>query len=344
MRYPDMKKIAAIIVTLAIYPAISCAAEGAAAPEETAASQVAASPTGAPQKAAVAQKAVGRLYVMRGSVTVGQASPARASEPIYSGMLIKTGEKSAALLKFEDGQVVTMQSGTSFQVREYRYDAKRVEDSKIDFALFEGGVHFVTGLIGQKKRLAFSLLTPSATFRGDVANFVAVKADKLIYSKVLDGNVRITNSAGTASFRRGDSPVVPSPVILASEFYTRIPGGAFDELLSIPVAAPAIIEPAPSPAPAPAPLAGSASAPSPGSESAPAPAPELAAPSSEPQPALSPESASSAAPAPSPEPEPAPAPAPEPVPAPEPAPASVSLPIPAQTAPNCTCTCSCSLK
>src|SRR3989338_9095714 len=254
MRHPAMKRIAAIIVTLVIYPAISSAAQEAAAPQEAATSQeaaasketAAAQEAAAAQKAAIAQKAVGRVYVMRGSVTAGQGSQVNISEPIVSGMLIKTGKNSAALLKFDDRQVVTMQSDTTFQVREYHYDANQVEDSKIDFAFFEGGVRLVTGIIGQKKRLAFSLSTPNATIRGDVAKIVVVKADNLIYSKVLDGDIRITNTAGTASFKTGDSPAVPSPVMLASEFYAARPRGIFNELLSIPVVAPLIIEPAPS--------------------------------------------------------------------------------------------------
>ncbi len=238
-----MLRVGAIIITLAVYPAISFAGQDAAPVEAT---QKSATPeeSAAAQKAEKAQKAVGRVYVMRGIVTGREGVPVNISEPIFPGMLITTGEKSAALLKFDDGQLVTMQSGTIFEVREYQYDANHVENSKIDFAILEGGVRFVTGLIGQKKKLALSLLTPNAMIRGDAAKFMVVKADNEIYSKVLGGNIHVTNAAGTATFKAVESPVVQSRLVLASIFYTK-PKDVFNELLSIPVVAPLIIEPAP---------------------------------------------------------------------------------------------------
>lgn len=353
-----MNRIAAIIVTLAIYPAITSAAQ-----EATASPEGPVSLTASREPVAV-QEAVGRIYVMRGSVTVEPDRQVNTSEPIVPGMSIKTGEKSAALLKFDDGQIITMQSNTAFQVREYRYDAMRLENSKIDFAFIEGGVRFVAGKIGRKKGVAFTLLTPSAAIRGGKAEFAVVKAKDLIYGKVLAGNIRITNSAGTASFKAGESPVVQSSLVLASEFYVTTPRGIFTELLSIPVIPPRIIEPAPVAAPAaapsskPAPVAEPVPAPVPVAATAPVVAataavtkavPELApAPAHVLPPAPAPVAASAPVPSPKPasvaEPASAPASAPASVPSTMTAPVPACLPVPVQASPSCTWTCTYSCK
>jgi hypothetical protein len=355
-----MKRIAAIIVTFAIYPAFNSAAQ-----EVTASPEGLAPPTASREPVAVPE-AVGRIYVMRGSVTVENNRQVNTSEPIVPGVSIRTSEKSAALLKFDDGQIITMQSNTAFQVREYRYDALQLENSKINFAFTEGGVHFIAGKIGRKKGVAFTLLTPSATVRGGKAEFGVVKANDLIYGEVLAGNIRITNSAGTASFKAGESPVVQSSLVLASEFHVASPSGIFDELLAIPVIPPLIIEPAL--------IAASAAAPS--SKPAPVvepPVPALAAaaaivpvaakvpatkavpqPASDPARVLSPEPAPVAASAPVPSSKPAPVaePAPAQVPASAPAPVQPTmsapvpacLPFPVQASPSCTWTCTYSCK
>lgn len=344
-----MKRITAIIITLAVYPVISSAAESA----------------------------VGRVYVMSGNVAIAQggkkaeqvkkakkarqAKQVNVSEPIVAGSLIETGEGSAALLKFEDGQMVTVQSTSAFQVNEYRYDPERIENSKVDFTLLKGGVRFVPGLIGRTKRLAFSLLTRNATIRGGAAEFAVVKADDVIHSRVLAGEIRITNSAGTASFKAGQSPTVPSSLMLASAFYPTGSRDFFDEVLAIPVIPPAIIGPAPAAAVAAAPEPATGAIPEP--EAAPAPAPDLVpATASEPAtasaPLPAPEAATEPAPAPSPEPAPAdvpesvtaelpeavPEPAPPPLVVPEPAPVAASVALPLQGVPTCTCNCTFSCK
>lgn len=239
----EMKKIAAIILALALSPSISSAAQEAAA--TTAATSVHA--------------AVGRVYVVSGSVFVAQGkSPARwvtGSEAIVSGMMVNTGDKSAALLKFEDGQVVTMQANSAFHVRDYRYDARRIENSNIVFSMFKGGMLFITGLIGQQRKQAFRLLTPNATIGIRGTEFMVAMADNSLYSQVLAGDIGMTNAAGTTVLGAGQTAVVASSGALASLIpASAIPAGTFGELLSIPVDPSAI----------PSPATGSASAPDPG--------------------------------------------------------------------------------
>ena len=189
-----------------------------------------------------------RVYVVKGDVYVRQGNnPANRitdNEVIFSDTLIKTGADSAALLRFEDGQIVTIQANSSFLVREYHYDARNIKKSSIVFSMYEGGMRFVTGEIGQRNSKAFRLLTPNATINIRGTEFMVARVGNSIYSQVLKGNIRITNDAGTSVISAGRSAVVKSPatsVALISD--SALPASAFNELLSIPMLASAIPEP-----------------------------------------------------------------------------------------------------
>lgn len=240
-----MKIIAAIILAFALFPTISFASQ-----ETDKANTTATAPSSV-------QSGGGRVYVLNGSVSVTQGKNTEHrvvnNETIVSDTLINTGDKSAALLKFDDGQIVTMQSNSSFHVREYRYDAKQVEKSNIFFSMLKGGMRFITGLIGQNRKQAFKLSTPNATIGIRGTEFMVAMANNNIYSQVLTGNIDMTNAAGTSVVGTGQSAVVTSPSVLASLVSaSAIPSGTFSELLSIPVQ--------PSEIPASAPAAGSGAA------------------------------------------------------------------------------------
>jgi hypothetical protein len=118
---------AAVILVCALLPAISYASQDSDAMKagNTAATSVS---TGS-----------GHVYVVNGDVFVAQGgNPAHrvdGNEAVISNTLVNTGANSSALLKFDDGQTVTMQANSSFQVREYRYDAKKIENSNIVFSM-----------------------------------------------------------------------------------------------------------------------------------------------------------------------------------------------------------------
>lgn len=182
------------------------------------------------------------------SVVVGGADAqlAKKNAAIASGTLINTGDNSYAVLKFEDGQVVVMQSNSSFQVREYSYEAKQVEKSNIVFAMLRGGMRFVTGLIGQRNRNAFKLATPNATIGIRGTEFMVVIGNSPMYSQVVSGSIGVTNAAGTAVLTAGQTALTASATTLTTVVpAATIPAGTFTQLGSIPV-------PPATPAPAPA--------------------------------------------------------------------------------------------
>ena len=259
---------AAVIAVCALLPAISSASQ----------------PTDAANAGATARTssraAGGRIYVVNGEVFVARGrNPAHRvtdNEPIASNTLISTGANSAALLKFEDGQVVTLQSNSTFQVREYRYNSKKSGDSNIVFTMFKGGLRFITGLIGQRNKRAFRLATPNSTIGIRGTDFMVTIVGSSMYSRVLAGKITMTNAAGMKVVSAGQSAVVTSPTALASIISAApVPAGTFGELRSIPMDPSAIPPPAPVPVPAPAPppVLVPAPAPEPIPEPVPAPAP-----------------------------------------------------------------------
>lgn len=232
-----MKYIAAVIVALALFPAVTSAAPAAARGTTT-------------SPAMPIQTAGGRIYVVSGSVFATQGrNPAHRvinSEPIVSDTLFNTGDKSSALLKFEDGQIVTMQANSTFHVREYRYNPRQPESNNIVFSMFKGGMRFVTGLIGQQRKQAFRLSTPNATIGIRGTEFMLTMSGKAMYGQVLTGNIGMTNAGGTTVLRTGQTALVSSSRALATlASASAVPAGIFRELLSIPLNPAAIPPPAP---------------------------------------------------------------------------------------------------
>lgn len=227
-----MKIITAILAVLVLFPAVSFAAQHDATN-------------------------VSRVYRVSGDVFVTQGkNPVQRvdnSEPVVSDTLIETGDKSAALLKFEDGQIVTMQADSIFKVREYHYDPERIGNSSIVFSMFRGGMRFITGLIGQHNRQAFRLATPDATIGIRGTDFMVSMVGKSVYSRVLAGKITMTNAAGMKTVGTGQTVVATSSSVLASPVSTlAVPAEAFGKLQFIPINPSAITIPAPEPAPTPA--------------------------------------------------------------------------------------------
>ena len=249
MRTDELKRAvakAAVIVACALLPAISSASQDTDAinAKTTAMTSV--------------QAASGRVYVVKGNVFVTQGkNPAHRvinNEVIVPDTLIGTGDNGAALLKFDDGQIVTMQANSALRVREYRYDAKKAENSSIIFSMLKGGMRFVTGLIGQQRKQAFRLLTPNATLGIRGTEFMVSMAGNSMYSQVQSGKISLTNAAGVTVLGAGQSAVVASSSTLASVVSaSAIPAGTFSELLSIPVNPSAIVVPVPASIPVPVP-------------------------------------------------------------------------------------------
>lgn len=193
----------------------------------------------------------GYIYDSTGSVSVAIGKnpprPAVKNDAVAPGSVIRTGDKSSAVLKFEDGQVVSMQANSTFQVREYFYEPEKAEKSNIVFSMFKGGMRFITGQIGQRNKNAFRLVTPSATIGIRGTEFLVVLSNNITYSQVISGSISMTNAAGVAVVSAGQTALTSSATALTTTVpATSVPAGTFSGVSAIPV-------PAATPAPVPAP-------------------------------------------------------------------------------------------
>jgi hypothetical protein len=194
----------------------------------------------------------GYIYDAAGSVTIaaGKSAPRAAvvNDTVTAGMVIRTGGESHAVLKFEDGEVVSLQSNTSFLVREYIYNPQQVEKSNIVFSMLKGGMRFVTGLIGRSNPQAFRLATPSATIGIRGTDFFAVMANDALYNKVSSGIITVTNQAGMSVFTAGNTALTSSPTALPVSIPpVGVPAETFSQIeaIQVPPAEPGAIPPPP---------------------------------------------------------------------------------------------------
>lgn len=100
------------------------------------------------------------------TVQVGGAGIPRAlavGDLINSGDTIATGANGSLIVKFEDGQVMTLNQNSAFAVRNYNYNKQNISASTAAFELLRGGLRFVSGIIGATNRNSFSLRAGTAT-------------------------------------------------------------------------------------------------------------------------------------------------------------------------------------
>jgi len=189
----------------------------------------------------------GRGYVFdsAGSVSIANNGKtprlAVVGDAVASGVEIRTGDNSHVVLKFEDGQVISMQSNTTLKVREYIYIPSQVEKSKILLSMYKGGVRLIPGLISKNNQATFRLATPSSTIRPAGAEFMVILAGGETYCQVESGSLALTNKAGTTMLAAGRTALISSVSSLASQVSgVLVPSSIFANIsaISVPPAVP----------------------------------------------------------------------------------------------------------
>jgi hypothetical protein len=201
----------------------------------------------------------GYIYDASGSVSlaVGKGEPrwAKINDKVTTGTVIRTGKASHAVLKFEDGQVVSLQADSTFQVRKYIFTPQQPQESSILFSMFKGGMRFVTGMIGKQNPDAFRLATPHTTIGIRGTDFMTAMSNNGLYSRVISGSISSTNAAGTLVLGAGQTSLTTSATAAATTIpAASVPAGTFTQIGAIPL-------PPATPAPIPAPPAAGAGTP-----------------------------------------------------------------------------------
>jgi hypothetical protein len=156
------------------------------------------------------------------TATVGTAERAlRIGDILASGTTVTTGDKSTAIIKFEDGQVMALAGRTSFRIVDYRYNKRRVADSSAVFSLLRGGLRFISGVIGSTNRNNFRLTAGAATIgiRGSSAAILFDERTQQVIAAVYAGAIEMVTPQGKAligagnfsTYTPGQVPAVTAP-------------------------------------------------------------------------------------------------------------------------------------
>ena len=166
------------------------------------------------------------------TVTAGQASPvsAKKGSAVEAGQTITTGTNGQAVIKFQDGQVIALKSNSIFKINTYNYDQAYPEKGQSVFALLQGGLRAVTGLIGDRNKEGWRLATPTATMGIRGTDFFVV-IDQATYLKVTTGAVSANNAAGSLVVIANEAGVITSATVAGTAVpLSSLPAGLFAEI------------------------------------------------------------------------------------------------------------------
>ncbi|MEK6209773.1 MAG: FecR family protein [Pseudomonadota bacterium] len=170
-----------------------------------------------------------------GYVTVATAqAPAKAASNgmgIDNGAIVSTGTNGQAVIKFQDGQIVALQSKSVFRISDYQFNQAAPEKGQSFLALLQGGARIVTGLIGNRNREGWKLALPTATAGIRGTDFSAAIRESAAYFKVNSGSISSTNGGGTAVFAAGQNALADNVSTLTRLISdSELPPGLFSEL------------------------------------------------------------------------------------------------------------------
>lgn len=130
---------------------------------------------------------------------------------VEQGDTIITEKRTYARIKFIDKSEVTLRPGTQFKIEAFAYDQAKPKEDKAFFDLVKGGLRTITGLVGKRGNPdSYKMKTPPAVIgiRGTIyeVKICAGNCGSLpngIYFFVPEGNITITNPAGTQTVGAG---------------------------------------------------------------------------------------------------------------------------------------------
>lgn len=109
---------------------------------------------------------VGRVAFLKGTLSARSGTHERkvsTGGPLYEGDTLITPRGSLAVLAFRDEGRITLQGGSRFLIRQYRFAREAPEQSNVFMRLVSGGLRAITGLVGKQRRAAYRIATPVAT-------------------------------------------------------------------------------------------------------------------------------------------------------------------------------------
>lgn len=153
---------------------------------------------------AVGNEAVVEKFTGSVTATSQGGSPAAIAvgQRLRSNTTVTTGDGAQLILRFTDGQIVSLHSNTQLKIATYNFEAASPASGNSVLELFKGAARFVSGLLAKSNPNAFKLSTPTATIGIRGTDFMASYHNPTFVS-VLQGNVILGNNAGTLGLSAG---------------------------------------------------------------------------------------------------------------------------------------------
>ncbi|OIQ92485.1 FecR protein [mine drainage metagenome] len=135
----------------------------------------------------------------------GEYASLAYGERVDSGATIKTGANGRVVLRFDDGQKVSISESSLFVVNEYKFNPHKPAQSSFIVSLLKGGLRAVTGVIGETNKRNVVFKSPVATVGIRGTDF-QLYFDNKLYINVLSGAISATNDGGTTVFDAKTQP------------------------------------------------------------------------------------------------------------------------------------------
>jgi len=171
----------------------------------------------------------GYIQDMSGDVRLGfnkrDMRAAHKNDSLQPGMTVVTGADGSAVLKFADGETIALTRSTKFFVQEYLFDPQKPAEGRSVFSLLQGGLRFVTGLLGRSNPSAFKLKTRSVTMgiRGtDATVYQSDNDNGDVCIQVNDGGVTVTEGGNEYETQAGQIICMLGGVV---QFVEAVPPG-----------------------------------------------------------------------------------------------------------------------
>lgn len=118
---------------------------------------------------------------------------------VETGATIKTGGNGRVVLRFDDGQMVSISESSLFVITDYKFNAHKPAESSFAVSLFKGGMRAVTGAIGEANKNNVTIKTQVATVGIRGTDFQLYMDNKL-FINVISGAIVAANEAGSMVF------------------------------------------------------------------------------------------------------------------------------------------------
>ena len=177
----------------------------------------------------LAWSAAGYVHELSGDVRVqngaGAERPAKMGDIFEPGATFRTGANGNVVIKFEDGQIVTLQQNTAFRVEGYSFNVNNPKAGNSAVRLLQGAMRFVTGIIGSTNHNNVKLAAGTATIgiRGTDVSVLVDQTTQAVLAMIAAGAATMDTAQGSvalnvgqyASYTAGQTPTAALPIAAA---------------------------------------------------------------------------------------------------------------------------------